>query len=140
MLVVDEAHCISDWGSRLRPDYRRIRDLLADLATKVPVLATTATANARVVVDVAAATHALARGMSSFPAHGYQLPRAAYLARPLTDLVALARTQQLTHVLALRTAGGTPLGQSVCCRAGCKQAYGSRWTPAPVQAGNMGDG
>ncbi len=53
MLVVDEAHCISDWGHDFRPDYRRIRDLLADLAPHTPVLACTATANARVTADVA---------------------------------------------------------------------------------------
>ena len=53
LLVVDEAHCISDWGHDFRPDYRRIRTLLADLPDGIPVLATTATANARVTDDVA---------------------------------------------------------------------------------------
>src|SRR5215210_436977 len=53
LLVVDEAHCISDWGHDFRPDYRRIRTLLGELPIGVPVLATTATANARVVTDVA---------------------------------------------------------------------------------------
>jgi ATP-dependent DNA helicase RecQ len=53
MLVVDEAHCISDWGHDFRPDYRRLRTLLAELPSGVPVLATTATANDRVVRDVA---------------------------------------------------------------------------------------
>ncbi|QMU97549.1 RecQ family ATP-dependent DNA helicase [Microbacterium esteraromaticum] len=53
MLVVDEAHCISDWGHDFRPDYRRLRDLIAEMPTGVPVLATTATANSRVVADVA---------------------------------------------------------------------------------------
>jgi ATP-dependent DNA helicase RecQ len=53
LLVVDEAHCISDWGHDFRPDYRRLRTLLADLPDGIPVLATTATANARVTVDVA---------------------------------------------------------------------------------------
>jgi ATP-dependent DNA helicase RecQ len=53
LLVVDEAHCISDWGHDFRPDYRRLRTLLTELPTGVPVLATTATANDRVVRDVA---------------------------------------------------------------------------------------
>jgi ATP-dependent DNA helicase RecQ len=53
LLVVDEAHCISDWGHDFRPDYRRLRTLLRDLPAAIPVLATTATANARVVEDVA---------------------------------------------------------------------------------------
>lgn len=53
MLVVDEAHCISDWGHDFRPDYRRLRDLIAQMPAEVPVLATTATANSRVVADVA---------------------------------------------------------------------------------------
>ena len=53
LLVVDEAHCISDWGHDFRPDYRRLADLIASMPDGVPVLATTATANARVVTDVA---------------------------------------------------------------------------------------
>ncbi len=53
LLVVDEAHCISDWGHDFRPDYRRIRTLLQELPDGIPVLATTATANARVTGDVA---------------------------------------------------------------------------------------
>jgi ATP-dependent DNA helicase RecQ len=54
MLVIDEAHCISDWGHDFRPDYRRIATVLASLGEGVPVLATTATANERVTADVAA--------------------------------------------------------------------------------------
>ncbi|HEY3880941.1 MAG TPA: RecQ family ATP-dependent DNA helicase [Trebonia sp.] len=53
LIVIDEAHCISDWGHDFRPDYRRIRTLLATLPVDIPVLATTATANERVTVDVA---------------------------------------------------------------------------------------
>jgi len=53
LLVVDEAHCISDWGHDFRPDFRRLRTLLAELPAPIPVLATTATANSRVVADVA---------------------------------------------------------------------------------------
>ncbi|WP_091465439.1 RecQ family ATP-dependent DNA helicase [Paenarthrobacter nitroguajacolicus] len=52
LLVIDEAHCISDWGHDFRPDYRRIADLIAQLPKSVPVLATTATANSRVVHDI----------------------------------------------------------------------------------------
>ena len=64
LVVIDEAHCISDWGHDFRPDYRRIKDVIADLAgTREPgpsgiarppvgVLATTATANDRVVEDI----------------------------------------------------------------------------------------
>jgi len=52
LLVVDEAHCVSDWGHDFRPDYRRIRDVLASLPADVAVLGTTATANDRVVADV----------------------------------------------------------------------------------------
>lgn len=54
LVVVDEAHCVSDWGHDFRPDYRRIRTLIGELGADVPVLATTATANDRVVDDVAA--------------------------------------------------------------------------------------
>ena len=53
-LVCDEAHCISDWGHDFRPDYLRLRHLLDELPSWTPVLATTATANARVTDDVAA--------------------------------------------------------------------------------------
>ena len=52
LLVVDEAHCISDWGHDFRPDYRRIADMLERLPDGVGVLCTTATANDRVVADV----------------------------------------------------------------------------------------
>lgn len=52
LLVIDEAHCISDWGHDFRPNYRRIMSVLDDLPSDTPVLATTATANDRVVEDV----------------------------------------------------------------------------------------
>jgi ATP-dependent DNA helicase RecQ len=52
LLVIDEAHCISDWGHDFRPDYRRVKDMLDALAPGVAVLGTTATANDRVVGDV----------------------------------------------------------------------------------------
>ncbi|WP_040666625.1 DEAD/DEAH box helicase, partial [Nitrolancea hollandica] len=54
LFVVDEAHCISDWGHDFRPDYRRITRVLQSLPPNIPVIATTATANNRVVEDVVA--------------------------------------------------------------------------------------
>ena len=54
MLVIDEAHCVSDWGFDFRPDYQRLTRTLLALAPGTPVLATTATANERVTADVAA--------------------------------------------------------------------------------------
>ena len=65
LLVVDEAHCISDWGHDFRPDYRRLRDLIARMPTGVPVLATTATANSRVVQDVAEQVGMVAAGFGA---------------------------------------------------------------------------
>ena len=53
LLVIDEAHCVSDWGFDFRPDYQRLTQTLLALAPGTPVLATTATANARVTADVA---------------------------------------------------------------------------------------
>jgi ATP-dependent DNA helicase RecQ len=54
LLVIDEAHCVSDWGFDFRPDYQRLTRTLLQLAPDTPVLATTATANQRVTADVAA--------------------------------------------------------------------------------------
>ncbi|MFL6063425.1 MAG: RecQ family ATP-dependent DNA helicase [Friedmanniella sp.] len=54
LLVIDEAHCVSDWGFDFRPDYQRLTRTLLSLAPGTPVLATTATANERVTSDVAA--------------------------------------------------------------------------------------
>ena len=52
LMVIDEAHCISDWGHDFRPDYRRIVNILRQLPPNTPVLGTTATANNRVVEDI----------------------------------------------------------------------------------------
>jgi ATP-dependent DNA helicase RecQ len=72
LLVIDEAHCISDWGHDFRPDYRRVKDMLAALADDTAVLATTATANDRVVADV---TEQLAAGREQ-PLRSYRGPLA----------------------------------------------------------------
>ncbi len=52
LFVVDEAHCISDWGHDFRPDYRRIVRIIQHMPDNMPILATTATANDRVVADI----------------------------------------------------------------------------------------
>ncbi len=96
LLVVDEAHCISDWGHDFRPDYRRLRDLIARIPAGVPVLATTATANSRVVADVAEQLGALGSGAGS--AHG-EAPDAA--SDVLVIRGPLARTSLRLGVLAL---------------------------------------
>ena len=54
LLVIDEAHCVSDWGHDFRPDYKKISRLLQNLPANMPVLATTATANTRVIRDIEA--------------------------------------------------------------------------------------
>lgn len=59
LLVVDEAHCISDWGHDFRPDYRRLANVLQRIPSNVPILGTTATANDRVVEDTQAQLGAL---------------------------------------------------------------------------------
>jgi ATP-dependent DNA helicase RecQ len=73
LLVIDEAHCISDWGHDFRPDYRRVKDMLDALAPGVAVLGTTATANDRVVADVVAQ---LGAGASREALRSYQGPLA----------------------------------------------------------------
>jgi ATP-dependent DNA helicase RecQ len=71
LLVVDEAHCISDWGHDFRPDYRRIAEMLERLPEGVGVLCTTATANDRVVADV---EEQLRSGHSGAPLVAYRGP------------------------------------------------------------------
>ena len=51
LLVVDEAHCISDWGHEFRPDYRRLVSVLRRMPANMPIVGTTATANDRVIED-----------------------------------------------------------------------------------------
>lgn len=52
LLVIDEAHCISDWGHDFRPDYRRLQLIVEQVPRNTAILATTATANDRVIEDI----------------------------------------------------------------------------------------
>lgn len=52
LLVIDEAHCISDWGHDFRPHYRLIERIIGNLPPNLRLLATTATANDRVIEDL----------------------------------------------------------------------------------------
>ncbi|WP_231122006.1 RecQ family ATP-dependent DNA helicase [Motilibacter peucedani] len=115
LVVVDEAHCLSSWGHDFRPDYLRLsRDLLSGLGD-VPVLATTATANARVTSDVAAqlgeqtvtVRGALARGsltLAVVPGLG-PLERYAWVAEALTGLAGSGIVYTLTVAETDRLAG-----------------------------------
>jgi ATP-dependent DNA helicase RecQ len=104
LLVIDEAHCISDWGHDFRPDYRRVRDMLGRLGDDVAVLGTTATANDRVVADV---VEQLAAGGSE-PLRTYRGPLARTSLR--LEVVDLPRPAQrlawlVEHLGALEGSG-----------------------------------
>lgn len=105
LLVVDEAHCVSDWGHDFRPDYRRIKDLLGELPEGTPVLATTATANERVVLDVA---EQLAAGATS-----EVLTIRGQLARDSLRLAVLPRAGMDQHLAWLATHLGQLEGSGI---------------------------
>jgi len=96
LLVVDEAHCISDWGHDFRPDYRRIVEIVKLMPPNIPILATTATANSRVVDDISeqlglnllVLRGALARDSIKLQVIqlAHQAERLAWLAEYLSDL------------------------------------------------------
>jgi len=96
MLVIDEAHCISDWGHDFRPDYRRITRLIQALPRNLPILATTATANDRVISDLKqqlGAALTISRGVLARPSLCLQsihlpghIPRLSWLANAIPHL------------------------------------------------------
>lgn len=114
LLVVDEAHCISDWGHDFRPDYRRLVNVLRFMPGNMPILGTTATANDRVVDDVQRQLghigiqrgplirHSLALQNMRLPS---QAARLAWLARHLPELPGTGIIYTLTKRDAEQVAG-----------------------------------
>jgi len=127
LLVVDEAHSISDWGHDFRPDYRRVADTWRDLDPECPVLATTATANARVTADIAAqlgpATLVLRGPLArsslqlAVVPHLEPLPRYAWVIEHLRRLpgsgivyaLTVADAERLAGAIAAELGPGTPV-------------------------------
>lgn len=107
LLVVDEAHCISDWGHDFRPHYRRLERIVRNLPSNVMLLATTATANQRVMNDlnvVLGPNLAVSRGPLHRPSltlQTLQLPspaeRLAWLAQTIPHLPGSGIIYVLTH-------------------------------------------
>jgi ATP-dependent DNA helicase RecQ len=115
LFVVDEAHCISDWGHDFRPDYRRIGRVLPRLGDHVAVLATTATANDAVVRDVVdqlggkVEVHRGPLSRASLRLQSIHLPseheRMAWLAQQLPNMHGSGIIYVLTNAHAKRVAG-----------------------------------
>jgi ATP-dependent DNA helicase RecQ len=108
LVIVDEAHCISDWGHDFRPDYRRIGRFLGNLR-RVPVIATTATANDRVVRDIQEQlnTEAISRGplvRESLRLQTVRLPATADRLAWLADVLPTLSGTGIVYVLTKRDA------------------------------------
>ena len=111
LFVIDEAHCISDWGHDFRPDYRRIGRTIKNLPPNLRLLATTATANNRVMEDL---RHVLGpdlqvqRGDLARPSLLLQtmgLPRQAERLAWLAEQVPKLRGHGIIYTLTVRAAG-----------------------------------
>lgn len=100
LVVIDEAHCISDWGFDFRPDYQRLARTLLAIGADTPVLATTATANQRVTLDIA---HQLGPRTLTFRG---SLARASLRLAVVPGLDALARYAWVADALATFTGSG----------------------------------
>ncbi len=110
MLVVDEAHCVSDWGHDFRPEFRLLERLIRRLPPSVRLVATTATANQRVMDDLAAVLGPdleIFRGELHRPSLKLQtlrLPRAADRMAWLADRMAELDGTGIVYTLTVRDA------------------------------------
>ena len=108
LLVIDEAHCISDWGHDFRPDYRRVKDMLSALPGDTAVLGTTATANDRVVADVVEQLAADTDAEQTDPTHPLRTYRGPLARTSLRlEVVELPRPAQRLAWLVTHLGGAT---------------------------------
>lgn len=111
LLVIDEAHCISDWGHDFRPHYRLLERIVGTLPANLRLLATTATANSRVMDDLAAVLGpdlALSRGDLHRPSLALQtirLPSQAERLAWLAEHVPALPGNGIIYTLTVRDAG-----------------------------------
>ena len=110
LFVIDEAHCISDWGHDFRPDYKRIRNIIAMLPVNVPIVATTATANDRVMADIGAQVGAhnnMIRGplsRRSLVLQNLQFPKRSHRLAWLADALPTIEGSGIIYTLTTRDA------------------------------------
>lgn len=109
LFVIDEAHCISDWGHDFRPDYKRIVNILKQIPENTPILATTATANDRVIEDIKSQINGILimRGdlkRESLSLHNIRLPHPSYRLAWLAKYIPLFKGSGIVYVLTQRDA------------------------------------
>lgn len=109
LFVIDEAHCISDWGHDFRPDYKRITNILKNIPSNTPILATTATANDRVIKDIEAQIKGLItiRGSlkrESLKLHNLRLPEPSHRLAWLIEHLLSFTGSGIVYVLTQRDA------------------------------------
>ena len=117
--MIDEAHCISDWGHDFRPDYQRLSNILLRIPDNVPVVCTTATANDRVIADIeeqlgdiSVQRGPLMRSSLSLQTMRFpdQTARMAWLAEHIPDMPGTGIVYTLTPVMPSRFQPGlTPM-------------------------------